>query len=605
MKHVISFVLALCLLIPFGTGALAADAGWAVDYYVDDFGDTTDYAYLRSEASGDFSSAETASSPLTVVVSYDWGSMAFYFRLLGDSGLPVTYTDDEAEDAVFKIKTADGVISEGALTGEEPNGELYLDYDLPVAARMMDALREEEDVRCIVELGGAKYNFTVDGGGFPDCLAELQEIKCAPRYTEAEALLAAGDYDGAIAIFQGLWDYKDSADRAAEAAEAKKAAAYADAEALLAAEDYDGAIAAFETLGDYEDAADRAVEAEAAKIEAAGAAAYADAEKLLADGDKLSAAKAFGAIRDYSDAWERCFDLWGEITSRDTIVTGTRHTACLRTDGTVVAVGDDTHGQSEVGDWTDIVALASEAVHTVGLRSDGTVVAAGNNDYGQCEVSDWTDIVAIAAGNVHTVGLKSDGTVVATGDNEHFQCNVSNWKDIVALSGSFHTVGLCADGTVVAVGDNYSGQCEVDDWTDIVAVSAGWAHTVGLRSDGTVAAVGNNDYGQCNVSGWRDIVAVSAGYKCTVGVRSDGTVVAAGSNDYGQSEVSDWTDIVAVSAGYSNTVGLRADGTVAATKIIEGQYDDQQEDYDPYAKDYGQCDVSDWTDIKLPDRENR
>lgn len=30
--------------------------------------------------------------------------------------------------------------------------------------------------------------------------------------------------------------------------------------------------------------------------------------------------------------------------------------------------------------------------HTVGLKSDGTVVAMGDNDYGQCDVNGWTDI---------------------------------------------------------------------------------------------------------------------------------------------------------------------------------------------------------------------
>lgn len=30
--------------------------------------------------------------------------------------------------------------------------------------------------------------------------------------------------------------------------------------------------------------------------------------------------------------------------------------------------------------------------HTVGLKSDGTVVAIGNNEYGQCDVSGWRGI---------------------------------------------------------------------------------------------------------------------------------------------------------------------------------------------------------------------
>ena len=75
------------------------------------------------------------------------------------------------------------------------------------------------------------------------------------------------------------------------------------------------------------------------------------------------------------------------------------------------------------------MAVAARSNHTVGLRSDGTVVAVGNNDYGECDVDSWTDIVAVAAG-FHTVGLRSDRTVVATGDNEYGQCNVSSWKGI-------------------------------------------------------------------------------------------------------------------------------------------------------------------------------
>ncbi|WP_242295075.1 RCC1 domain-containing protein, partial [Bacillus cereus group sp. BfR-BA-01381] len=40
-----------------------------------------------------------------------------------------------------------------------------------------------------------------------------------------------------------------------------------------------------------------------------------------------------------------------------------------------------------------IVAIAAGCAHTVGLKSDGTVVAVGENTYGQCDVSSWRNIL--------------------------------------------------------------------------------------------------------------------------------------------------------------------------------------------------------------------
>ena len=402
-------------------------------------------------------------------------------------------------------------------------------------------------------------------------------------YLRAEALEAQGDHEGAIAAFEALGNYKDSGTRAQEIR-------YTSAERLLEAGQYEEAAAAFEALGGWRDSGARAKEARAAMEEELNAQAYAAADALLQEGRRAEAAIAFSALGEYADARERSFALWEEITQRETIAAVDYHTVGLRSNGTVVAVGDNTEGRCNVSGWTDIVAISAGGWHTVGLRSDGTVVTAGSNGSGQCDVSDWTDVVAVSAGYIHTVGLRSDGTVVAVGYNDDGQCNVSGWTDIVAVSaGSFHTVGLRSDGTVVATeytGEqkyNY-GQCDVSGWTDIVAVSAGGWCTVGLRSDGTVVAVGRKDYGQCDVSGWTDIVAVSAGGWHTVGLRADGTVVAVGKNDASQCDVGGWTDVVAVSAGVWHTVGLRADGTVVAVG----------------SNGLGRCDVGDWRNIKLP-----
>lgn len=261
------------------------------------------------------------------------------------------------------------------------------------------------------------------------------------------------------------------------------------------------------------------------------------------------------------------------------IRTGDNHTVGLRTDGTVVAVGNDYYGKCRVSDWTDIVAIGAGGNHTVGLKADGTVVAVGDNMHSVYNVDGWTDIVAICAGDNHIMGLKSDGTVVTVGNRKHSVCSADGWTNIVAIcAGPYHTVGLRADGTVVAVGDSKHSRCNVNGWTDIVAINAATWHTVGLKADGTVVAVGDGNHGQCDVENWTEIVAISAGDHHTVGLRADGTVVAVGDNKYGRCNVDGWTEIVAISTSDNHTVGLKADGTVVAVGY----------------NDYGQCNVSDW-----------
>lgn len=75
--------------------------------------------------------------------------------------------------------------------------------------------------------------------------------------------------------------------------------------------------------------------------------------------------------------------------------------------------------------------------------------------------------------------------------------------------------------------------------------------------------------------------ALAIGFYHTVGLCADGTALAAGGNEYGQCDVSGWSDVKAVDAGAYHTVGLRADGTVVAAGSNE----------------QGQCDVSGWSGV--------
>jgi len=245
------------------------------------------------------------------------------------------------------------------------------------------------------------------------------------------------------------------------------------------------------------------------------------------------------------------------------VAAGSYHTVGLKTNGAVVAVGDNSYGQCNVNGWTDIIQVAAGREHTVGLKSDGTAVAVGNNTFGRCNVGGLTDIVQVAAGGYHTVGLRADGTVVGVGRDGQGQQDFGSWTGIIQVAaGEVYTVGLKSDGTVVLTG---SCSCDVTGWTGITQIAAGPYHVVGLKSDGTVVAVGDTTFGRCNVGGWTGIVQVAAGGYHTVGLRPDGTVVGVGRDGQGQQNFGSWTDIVQVAAGEVCTVGLKSNGAVVLT----------------------------------------
>ena len=382
------------------------------------------------------------------------------------------------------------------------------------------------------------------------------------NYSKAEKLLEDGKYEEAVNVFESLGEYGNSSERILDCY-------YQQAVELINNGEYEKVAELLDDVSDYQDVDELFLECY-----------YELAEAYLDDGLYVEAARLFGQAGDYSDAPQRFREVWNIISGKSIAISaGSKHTVGLKSDGTVVAIGNNDYGQCEVEDWTDIIEVAAGQYHTVGLKEDGTVVFAG-----QCTVAGWDDIIAISAGSDFTVGLKLDGSVVAVGDNDYGQCEVTDWTDIIAIAaGSNHTVGLKSDGTVVAVGNGFSGQCDVEDWTDIIAISAGETYTLGLKSDGTAVATKHNAFNDRDVDNWTDVIAISAGSNHAIGLKSDGTVVAGGTYSNKACDVSNWTDIVAISAGLNYTIGIKLDGTVVAVGN----------------NDYGQCDVSDWTDIKV------
>ena len=233
---------------------------------------------------------------------------------------------------------------------------------------------------------------------------------------------------------------------------------------------------------------------------------------------------------------------------------GRRHSLALKSDGTVVAWGDDSSGQSSVpSGLSNVIAIAANQTHSLAAKSDGTVVAWGCRqatfDLGQCQVpTGLNNVIAVAAGAFHSLALRSDGTVVAWGASTQFGANVvpGGLRDVIAIAtGDFQNMALKDDGTVVTWGITIIGHSPTPPGlNNVVAIAAGGSQRLALKSDGTVVGWGSR--GAPNL---QNVVAIAAGDQHGLALKSDGTVVAWGDNTYGQ---------LNVPAGLGGGVGIGA-----------------------------------------------
>ena len=354
------------------------------------------------------------------------------------------------------------------------------------------------------------------------------ESRC--RFAEAAARMEAGEWREAAALYASLGDAEGAAEGYAEAR-------YRLAEEELENGSWDEAAALFDALGAYADAPEQAQRAR-----------YEKADALERAGEVHESILLFHKLGDYADARERAMKLAETICGKrdlDAALAAARY----------LSPAEVAH-RNELKEKRDALPKDIVAVgfyHTAALKSDGTVLACGDNSFGECEVNAWHHVKAICAGAYHTVGLLEDGTVIAAGRNDEGQCEVGTWRDIVAVTAAdWATFGLMRDGTVVACG--FNGYPALGDWTKITAISGGSYVLAALRSSGDAllsheSARSDELHDLCGI-------AVNTGY--AVGLREDGSAVCAAA------DLSDWTDIVAVAASANAVLGLDAQGRVHA-----------------------------------------
>ena len=426
------------------------------------------------------------------------------------------------------------------------------------------------------------------------------------KYSKANSLLSAGDYDAAIREFENLNGYRNSEELIKTAQQQMLADDYDLATALYNDGDIWGAVDIYRSLGDYSDSQEKLTQllaeeyqmadnlynsksyAEALEIfeklgdygDSEARCAFTEAEMLYGEGRIAAAAVAFSKLYDNEEALKRGAELWDIVTeSRRKPVTVNKnqndgsYVFGITSDGRVQVVlsGRNRHGQCNVSNWSNIVQVSADAYHTVGLKADGTVVAVGRSKSGQCDVSAWTDIKQVSAASDYTAGLCQDGTVITT--DSRLNEAVSEWTNIVEISAATdHILGLKADGTVVAAAidmyRNYDYVTDVTGWSDIVSIYASYELSVGLKTDGSIITIGSSNgfsryWDSTLISDWKQLLACG-GHANVVGLNPDGTIVQAVSSDnnFYFTQVSDWTDIVYISMGLHVITGVKSDGTI-------------------------------------------
>jgi len=299
--------------------------------------------------------------------------------------------------------------------------------------------------------------------------------------------------------------------------------------------------------------------------------------------------------------------------------TGGYHTAAIKTDGTLWTWGYNGYGN--LGDNTNVAKsspvttvaggtnwkqVACGYRHTAAIKTDGTLWTWGYNGYGNLgdntavnksspvtTAGGGTNWKQVAGGYFHTASIKTDGTLWTWGYNNYgglgdnttvsksspvtTVAGGTNWKQV--SGGQYHTAAIKTDGTLWTWG--YNGYGNLGDNTTVdksspvttVAggtnwkqVACGYRHVAAIKTDGTLWTWGYNGIGALGdnstvdksspittVAGGTNWKQVSGGQYHTAAIKTDGTLWTWGSNNVGQ--LGDNTNVNGSSPGTTVTGG--------------------------------------------------
>jgi alpha-tubulin suppressor-like RCC1 family protein len=296
----------------------------------------------------------------------------------------------------------------------------------------------------------------------------------------------------------------------------------------------------------------------------------------------------------------------GGGTNWKQVAGGNVHTAAIKTDGTLWTWGNNSYGQlgdnTENGRSTPVTTfvggtnwkqVAGGYRHTAAIKTDGTLWTWGINTNGQLArfhniytpvttFAGGTNWKQVAGGYGYTAAIKTDGTLWTWGTNTSGQLgdntNINrstpvttfaggtNWSQV--SSGTNFTAAIKTDGTLWTWGANTSGQLGVNTATNRLTpvttfaggtnwsqVACGNSHTAAIKTDGTLWTWGSGSSGSLGdntaisrstpvttFAGGTNWSQVACGQQHTAAIKTDGTLWVWGINGLGQLGTNNTTD---------------------------------------------------------------
>lgn len=223
---------------------------------------------------------------------------------------------------------------------------------------------------------------------------------------------------------------------------------------------------------------------------------------------------------------------------------------------------------------TNAIQISSKAQWSLALRSDGSLLAWGNNNYGQTDVPPGTNFIWACAGFDCGGAVRSDGTVAVWGATNGWTYWPSTTiTDAVEVSlGDGHCAVLHANGTVtVPYGWRKSVTNIPPGLSNVVAIDSTWYAVMALTRSGNVVSWGEHSQpGSYLVAPGplytNNIAKIACGYYALYSIDSNGVLRCWGTtNQYGELNVpATLTNCTSVAGGACTTLAIDNHGRAYA-----------------------------------------